>query len=105
MRGGRGRGEGRGRTCDGVLGGHFAEEEEGDVDDGADDGIADEEAGGAALCERLARAEEETGPDGASDGNHLDLPRGEATVEASHGCGDGSRGSYIVLRWCHFAPA
>ena len=76
--------ERRERTCDGVLGRHFAEEEEGDVDDGTDDGIADEHAGWAALCERLAGAQEEPGPDGASDGNHLDLARGEAAVEASH---------------------
>ena len=74
----------RGRTCDGVLGGHFAEEEKGDVDDGAGDGIADEHAGWAALCEGLASAEEEPGPYGASDGDHLDLSRGQSTVEASH---------------------
>jgi hypothetical protein len=72
------------RTCDGILGRHFAEEEEGDVDNGADDGIADEHAGWAALCEGLASAEEEPGTDGASDGNHLDLARGKAAVEASH---------------------
>lgn len=44
------------RTCDGVLGCHFAEEEEGDVYDEADDGVADDHAGWTTLCERLASA-------------------------------------------------
>lgn len=74
----------RGHTCDGVLCCHLAEEEEGDVDDGTNDGVADEHAGGAALCERFARAEKEPRADGARDGDHLDLPCGEATLEAGH---------------------
>ena len=47
-------------TCNGVLGRHFAEQE-GDVDAGADDGIANEHAGWAALCERLISTKKEPG--------------------------------------------
>lgn len=86
MSGGGGK-RGRG-TCDGVLCSHFAEEDESDVDDEASDGIADKHAGGTTLRERLASAEEETSPDGASDGNHLDLSRGQFAMETcvfSHG--------------------
>ena len=61
-------------TCNGVLSGHFAEEEEGHIDDESNNGVAYEHARWAALCERLASAEKETSTDGASDGDHLDLP-------------------------------
>jgi hypothetical protein len=70
---------------DGVLGGELAEEDEGDVDDGADEGVGDEHAGGAALGEGAAGAEEEACADGARDGDHLDLPPGEAALETTGG--------------------
>lgn len=80
----RGRGKRQGGTCDGVLGCHFAEEEEGDVHDETDDGVADEHARWTTLCERLASSEKETCTDSASDGDHLHLAGRQTAMKTRH---------------------
>lgn len=72
----RGHGQPRGHLADG---GHD------DVDQQADDGVRDEQGAGAGLRERLSRADDETGADGAADGNHTHVARLEAAMERGLG--------------------
>lgn len=64
-----------GHTGDWILRGHFAQERQGDIDDEADEPVADEDATRAPLRERATRAEEQARTNRPADGDHLHLPR------------------------------
>lgn len=66
---------------DGDKRGHLAQAQHGDKDNGADDGVGDEDGRRAARGQGFARAQEQTRADGAPDGNHLDLARREGAAE------------------------
>lgn len=58
----------------GKPGRHLAEGGHDEEDDEADDGIGEKDGCGAGLGQGLARADDETGSDGAADRNHGDVP-------------------------------
>lgn len=60
---------------------HFAQGQHSDKDDGADDGVADQHRRWPAGGQRLARAQEQAGANGAANGNHLHLAGREGALE------------------------
>src|SRR5690348_9185258 len=61
--------------------GHLAEGGHNEEDEETDDSVRHEDGAGAGLGKRLAGTDNETGADGATDGNHGNVSRAQATVQ------------------------
>lgn len=67
--------------------GHLSQSGHDEEDDEADERVADEDGARAGLRERLAGSNDQTGTDGAADGNHGNVASLESTLQRGLGRG------------------